>query len=94
MPIACSHLDLVDPEAEPVAAGCVVCLATGGKWKHLRWCLTCGNVGCCDDSPGQHARKHAASTGHFIVQSFEDGEDWVYCFMDGAFWESRGDLPE
>lgn len=90
----CTHLDLIGSETAPVAEGCVTCLATNGTWVHLRWCLTCGNVGCCDDSPGTHARKHAAETGHFLVQSFEEGEDWVYCFDDGTFWEHRVEVPQ
>lgn len=92
MPTVCTHLKLIK-DLPPVATGCVECLATGGEWMHLRLCLTCGNVGCCDDSPNRHARKHAASSGHVVIQSFEDGEDWVWCFVDDVFWESRGDVP-
>lgn len=54
----------------------------GSPWVHLRLCLGCGHVGCCDSSPNRHARKHAGTTHHAIVQSFEPGEDWRYCFVD------------
>jgi uncharacterized UBP type Zn finger protein len=93
MPIACTHTDLIQRGVQPSAAGCESCLAINGSWVHLRICLTCGRVGCCDDSPNRHAREHAAQTGHVIVQSFEDGEEWVYCFADGAFWETLEEVP-
>jgi hypothetical protein len=93
MPIVCTHTDQVQASVEPSANGCEDCLAMNGSWVHLRLCLGCGHVGCCDDSPNRHARGHAGSTGHVIVQSFEPGEDWVYCFQDGAFWETLDDLP-
>ena len=88
----CTHLDQINDVA-PVAGGCVECLATGGVWVHLRLCLTCGHVGCCDDSPNRHARAHAAETGHVIIQTFEPGEEWVWCFTDDVFWESLADVP-
>lgn len=62
------------------AAGCEDCLAIGGGWVHLRVCLSCGRVGCCDSSPNQHATKHYHSTGHPIITSAEPGETWVWCF--------------
>src|SRR5437899_10454911 len=62
--------------------GCEECLKTNGQWVHLRLCLACGHVGCCDSSPNRHARKHAGKSAHAIVQSFEPGEDWRYCFVD------------
>ena len=61
---------------------CEDCVKTGDTWVHLRLCLSCGHVGCCDSSPNRHARKHAHASGHAIVQSFEPGEDWRYCFVD------------
>lgn len=61
--------------------GCEECLAMGDRWVHLRLCMTCGHVGCCDDSKNRHARKHARG-GHPIVRSFEPGERWLYCFAD------------
>ena len=70
-------------DVEPSSAeGCSDCLATGGRWVHLRLCLTCGRVGCCDSSPNRHASRHAAETGHPLVSSFEPGEDWSWCYLD------------
>lgn len=64
------------------AAGCVDCLATGGTWVHLRQCLSCGHVGCCDSSPNKHATKHFRATRHPIVSSAEVGETWCWCYLD------------
>jgi hypothetical protein len=80
---ACTHLDHVRVTDLPEAVdGCAECLATGGLWLHLRICLECGQVGCCDDSPNRHATKHAAASGHPIIRSLEPGEDWSCCFVD------------
>jgi CPA1 family monovalent cation:H+ antiporter len=62
--------------------GCGACLAEGTTWVHLRLCLTCGEVGCCDSSPQQHARRHFEATGHPVMRSFEPGEAWRWCFVD------------
>jgi uncharacterized UBP type Zn finger protein len=78
---ACTHLDRIR-EVTPAADGCVDCLATGDSWVHLRVCLSCGYVGCCDSSPNRHASAHASTTGHPIVQSFEPEEDWFWCYVD------------
>jgi uncharacterized UBP type Zn finger protein len=79
----CSHLDHIKITELPESVdGCATCLASGGVWLHLRLCLECGEVGCCDDSPGQHASKHAHATGHPIIRSIEPGEDWSWCFPD------------
>jgi hypothetical protein len=60
-------------------SGCVECLASPrGWWFHLRRCAECGHIGCCDNSPSQHASKHAAATGHPVITSFEPGEDWFF----------------
>lgn len=67
--------------------GCVECLRIDGSWVHLRLCLSCGFVGCCDASPGRHARQHAESAHHPLAQSFEPGEEWVWCYPDGQFVE-------
>jgi uncharacterized UBP type Zn finger protein len=77
----CSHLEGV---AAPPArtAGCEECLKAGGRWVHLRLCLKCGHVGCCDSSPGQHATKHFQGTGHPVMASFEPGEAWAWCYVD------------
>ena len=66
------------------------CLQTGGRWVHLRRCLTCGHIGCCDSSPSRHATGHFQSTGHPLVQSFEPGEDWVWCYADEVGLEVEG----
>jgi ubiquitin-hydrolase Zn-finger-containing protein len=80
---ACTHLDHVLVTELPAASdGCEECLAEGGKWVHLRICLQCGHVGCCDDSPGRHATAHHAATSHPIIRSLEPGEDWSWCFED------------
>jgi hypothetical protein len=70
----------IDPSVLPSGTGCVECDAAGGWWVHLRRCAQCGHVGCCDSSPEQHAGRHAAGTGHPVIQSFEPGEDWFYNF--------------
>jgi hypothetical protein len=80
----CTHLDMIRDVA-PTAPGCEECLKTGGHWVHLRMCRTCGHVGCCDSSPGKHARKHAHHTSHPIVQSIEPGEDWSWCYVDEVY---------
>ena len=82
----CSHLGLVHDVA-PSADGCEDCLRVGGRWVHLRLCMTCGHVGCCDSSPGRHARFHFHTTGHPIVRSLEPGEDWLWCYADEVFIE-------
>ena len=84
MAITCAHRDQV-ADVEPRTQGCEECLATGDRWVHLRLCLTCGHVGCCDSSPNRHARRHAAANGHPIVSSLEPGEDWRWCFVHEAF---------
>jgi uncharacterized UBP type Zn finger protein len=68
----------------PSAEGCEECLKMGSDWVHLRLCLTCGHVGCCDDSPNRHAAAHFHATRHPIIQSFEPGEDWRWCFVHEA----------
>lgn len=82
--VQCTHLDQIEvtPPASEDVEGCEECLKTGDRWMHLRVCLTCGVVGCCDSSPNQHASKHAAAEGHPIIRSAEPGEDWCWCFED------------
>lgn len=82
----CTHLDWIKT-VTPSAEGCEECLQTGDWWVHLRLCLTCGHVGCCDSSPNKHASKHAKETGHPIVESFEPGEDWRWCYIDEVYVE-------
>lgn len=76
----CSHTRLIE-DVEPSGDGCYECQKIGGTWVHLRMCLSCGQVGCCEASPNQHAKKHAAE-GHPLIISFEPGEDWVWCYDD------------
>lgn len=78
---ACSHLDGIRTVL-PSAPGCEECLRDGGRWVHLRICMTCGHVGCCDESPGRHATAHAHRTGHPVVRSLEPGETWGWCYVD------------
>jgi hypothetical protein len=81
---------LIDPGAPPSGDGCVECLAADGWWFHLRRCAKCGHIGCCDNSPGQHASAHARATGHLIITSFEPGEDWYYDYRTD---QMRGGPP-
>jgi CPA2 family monovalent cation:H+ antiporter-2 len=78
---SCSHLDRVHP-VTPSAKGCEDCLRIGDDWVHLRICMTCGHVGCCDDSKNKHAAKHYRETDHPIIKSLEPGEDWAWCYPD------------
>ena len=81
-PSECSHTGEIQ-EVEPSSAvGCSECLKTGDRWVHLRLCLSCGEVACCDSSPNRHASKHAAAASHPIAASFEPGEDWAWCYVD------------
>jgi uncharacterized UBP type Zn finger protein len=86
-PTRCEHLGQVT-EATPRGSGCEECLKTGDGWVHLRLCETCGHVGCCDSSPNRHATKHFRATRHPVIKSFEPGEEWGYCYVDDAFFES------
>jgi hypothetical protein len=88
----CTHLDTIHDVA-PSGPGCFECMQTGGVWVHLRRCTECGHVGCCDNSPNRHATKHFHATQHPIIQSFEPGEDWYWCYADDLFFELDGDTP-
>jgi uncharacterized UBP type Zn finger protein len=77
----CTHRNLIQ-EVTPSAAGCEECLAMGDTWVHLRLCMICGHVGCCDVSKNKHATQHFHATGHPIIKSFEPGEDWMWCYVD------------
>jgi uncharacterized UBP type Zn finger protein len=77
----CTHTDWIR-DVEPSGRGCEECLEMDDTWVHLRECLSCGHVGCCDNSPNKHATKHFQSTGHPIVRSFQPGEDWRWCYVD------------
>ena len=84
---ACKHLDRIEDAKPRTPSGCQECLETGGEWVHLRLCLTCGHVGCCDNSAGKHATLHFHKTHHPIIRSFEPGEDWAWCYVDQLFME-------
>ena len=88
----CEHLGLVR-EVTPSANGCEDCLRTGDSWVHLRLCMTCGHVGCCDDSPGRHASAHFLGDGHPIVASLEEGEHWRWCYVDERGFDVPGSAP-
>lgn len=83
---ACSHRDQIKA-VTPNTEGCEECMKLGEEWVHLRLCLTCGHVGCCDSSEGKHATKHFHNKHHPIIQSLEPGEDWKWCFVDQVGWE-------
>lgn len=80
----CAHLEAqtltpVPADFEPI---CTDCAATGGEWVHLRRCLTCDHLACCDSSPARHATAHHHATGHPVMTSAEPGERWRWCFLD------------
>jgi CPA2 family monovalent cation:H+ antiporter-2 len=91
-PGACPHVAETRPVL-PRSAGCEECLRTGDSWVHLRVCLTCGHVGCCDSSPNRHARRHHDDEGHHVVRSGEPGESWVFCFADDRILAEETDPP-
>lgn len=81
----CHHLDQIKEGVEPQSKGCAKCVALGDTWVALRMCLSCGHVGCCDSSKNKHATKHYKETGHAIMKSLEEGEDWRWCYMDEMY---------
>lgn len=84
----CEHIENADRSITPKTKnGCEECLKTGDKWVHLRLCLECGHVGCCDNSKNKHATKHFHQTGHPVIRSYEPGENWEYCYVDDVFAE-------
>ncbi len=85
----CEHAANVKPMPPRTPTGCEECLTAGTRWVHLRLCLTCGHVGCCDSSPGRHATRHAHATSHPVIASYEPGERWAWCYAD----EMDVDLP-
>ncbi len=82
----CAHLGHIH-EVKPSAKGCEDCLKIGATWMHLRECLQCGHVGCCDSSEHKHATKHFGVSKHPVMRSFEPGETWKYCYVDDVMWE-------
>ena len=87
MPENCPHLETIR-DVTPSARGCEDCLKTGDTWVHLRLCLSCGHVGCCDNSKNRHAMRHYHETHHPVIRSFEPGEDWGWCYVDNIFFET------
>ena len=84
----CTHLDQVRDVAPTTPEGCQECLESHWEWVHLRLCLSCGHVGCCDGSPNRHAAAHVHASSHPIVQSFEPDEDWIWCYFDEIYLEA------
>ena len=80
--MTCEHATKIKPVPPRTPTGCEECLKAGTSWVHLRLCLTCGHVGCCDDSPGRHAARHAHATSHPVIASYEPGERWAWCYTD------------
>ncbi len=81
---ACAHLSQIK-DVKPRAKGCEECLATGDTWVELRLCLVCGHVGCCDSSKNKHATKHFHASRHPLIQSFQPGQTWRWCYIDEAY---------
>lgn len=83
---ACAHVTAEMPRhIDRPTAGCKECLEMGSRWVHLRICLTCNHVGCCDNSPNRHATAHNKATKHPVITSGEVGETWAYCYPDDQF---------
>lgn len=94
----CTHTDTIH-QVTPSARGCEECLKTGSTWVHLRLCRSCGQVGCCDDSPNRHARAHFKESGHPIIEGYDPPEGWGWCYADKVMVElpdatpQRGPIP-
>ena len=86
--ITCTHLGTIARVKPKTPDGCEECLATGDEWVHLRLCMACGHVGCCDDSKNKHATRHFRATKHPIIRSFEPGETWYWCYVDRVGFEA------
>lgn len=87
---ACPHVDEAH-DLQPKERACEECVKMGDRWVHLRICLICGHVGCCDSSKNKHATKHFHQTTHPIIRSIEPGEDWGWCYDDELMLDlSRG----
>ena len=91
-PEMCTHLDQIEvlDLPQPIA-GCEDCLAIGARWVHLRMCMSCGKIACCDSSPNRHATQHARESDHPIVRSAEPGEEWSWCYVDEVAFMVAGD---
>jgi len=84
--VECTHLDQIR-DVTPNTEGCEECEKTGDSWVHLRSCLTCGHVGCCDQSKNRHATAHFHAVHHPLIRSDEQGEDWLWCYVDELWME-------
>ena len=82
----CTHLDQIK-KVKPKTKGCEECLKMHDSWVHLRLCMECGHVGCCDSSKNRHATKHFQATKHPIMKSIEPSESWMWCFVDELMFE-------
>jgi uncharacterized UBP type Zn finger protein len=80
--MGCPHLASIHPIPPRTPNGCEECLEIGSSWLHLRLCLHCGHVGCCDSSPLKHATRHFHQRGHPVIASFEPGERWAWCYVE------------
>lgn len=84
--MGCTHGNMITiKEVNPGTKGCEECMKIGDTWVHLRICLTCGHVGCCDQLKNKHATKHFKEKKHPIIQSFQPGEKWKYCYIDHEY---------
>jgi uncharacterized UBP type Zn finger protein len=83
----CEHFEELETVADPHGSVCRECIEMGDTWVHLRSCLGCGHVGCCDNSKNRHARRHWEQHNHPLIQSQEPGESWRYCFADRVLVE-------
>jgi uncharacterized UBP type Zn finger protein len=88
----CEHFSEIRA-TEPATADCAECRALGESWNELRVCLTCGHVGCCEDSKHQHALNHFRSTGHPLISSLEKNENWVWCYEHEKYFDPIPNLP-
>ena len=82
---SCAHIAAATTVKRAKRRQCDECVKAGGRWAHLRTCQECGATRCCDDSPNQHASKHARASKHPVISSAEPGERWLYCYPDEAF---------
>ena len=87
----CEHVVEIQ-QVTPRTSGCEECIALGEQWNELRVCLSCGHVGCCEDSPHAHAFQHFNSTGHPLIAPFDRGETWGWCYIDRRYFELAREL--
>ena len=85
----CTHLDQVN-DVQPSSEGCEDCIPLGDSWVHLRMCMTCGHVGCCNNSKNRHAQRHYDTVGHPLIQTYEPGDEWWWCYPDELFFVVDG----